>query len=119
MMSRPSSRTSSQPSSACRRRACVTGAPSCQNVPERSSRRPMARIFSICSGVNSKSCDPILREQLLLLQPAHLGLFGRGEGPALLEGAYELVEAAVFLGELCELCLLRSLGLGQTEPPIP
>ena len=26
--------------------------PSCQNVPDRSRRRPMARIFSICSGVN-------------------------------------------------------------------
>ena len=52
-MSRPSSRTSSQRSSAWRSRAWVTGAPSCQNVPARSRRRPIARIFSISSGVSS------------------------------------------------------------------
>ena len=52
-MSRPSSRTSSQRSSAWRSRGWVTAAPSCQNVPARSSRSPIARIFSISSGVSS------------------------------------------------------------------
>ena len=49
-MSRPSSRTSSQRSSAWRSRGWVTAVPSCQNVPARSRRRPIARIFSIMLG---------------------------------------------------------------------
>src|SRR5450432_541016 len=113
MMSRPSSRTSSQRSSACRNRACVTAAPSCQNVPSRSRRRPMARILSIVasSGKNgvgsiSQPSDAIFGQQLLLLQPRDLIAIGGRECMSPLELLHLLVEAAVFGSELIKRFLL-------------
>src|SRR5262245_40599751 len=106
-MSRPSSRTSSQRSSAWRSRGCVTAVPSCQNTPARSRRRPIARIFSIMASVSTsgmassrQSRDAVLGEQLLLLQPDDFDLFGGGEGAASLEHLQLFVESTVFLRQL-------------------
>src|SRR5262245_43679701 len=110
-MLRPSGSTSSQRSSAWRRRACVTSVPWCQNVPERSRRRPIARIFSISSGVSSirglcrdllQASDSILRQELLLFQARDLGLFGGCQGAASFELFQLFVESSVFCGQLGE-----------------
>src|SRR5690348_1678734 len=114
-MSRPSARTSSQRSSACLSRGCVTSWPWCQTLPFRSIERPIVRNCSICSGVKSGTWgqahprDPVLGEQLLLLEPAVLDLLGGRQRRLALEGADQLVETAVLLGELRE----RGFGHGS------
>jgi hypothetical protein len=51
--------------------------------------------------------DPILGEQLLFLEPAHLGLLGGGQGASALEGLHGFIEAAVFGVQLVEESLVR------------
>src|ERR1700710_1432933 len=119
MMSRPSSRTSSQRNSACRNRTWVTAAPSCQNVPSRSRRRPMARIFSIISGVSSTSpqaSDAIFGQQLLLLQPRDLIAIGWRQRVPFLELLHLLVEAAVLCGQLFKDVLIRGDWSHESDP---
>src|ERR1041384_1954310 len=114
-MSRPSSRTSSQRSSAWRSRGCVTAVPSCQNVPARSRRRPIARIFSINSSVNiwtalGQARDAILGQQLLFLQPGDLDLLRGSQRASALEQLELFVETTMFLGQLFQDTLLRVHG---------
>src|SRR5262245_14142400 len=120
------SRTSSQRSRAWRKRGCVTCVPACQNVPARSSRSPICRIFSSNSGVRSipgtltprsalrLAGDLVFGEQLLLLEPTHLDLFGRGQGSAAFEELDGFVEAPMFCGQFFEDCLL---GFSQRDLP--
>src|ERR1041384_1848099 len=140
-MSRPSSRTSRQRSGAWGSRGWATAVPWCQNVPERSRRRPIARSFSIISSVSPdvpagavslitrRLCretrgpqkrragsgqprDPVLGEQLLLLQPDDLDLLPGGQGAPPFQYLELLVEATMFGGELFQDGLLRTLGRG-------
>jgi hypothetical protein len=56
--------------------------------------------------------DPILREQLLLLEATDLDLLRRGQCAAPFEELYCFIEPAVLGGQFIEESLLRELGRG-------
>ena len=79
----------------------------------------MARIFSIISGVRSKSpqaSDAIFGQQLLLLQPRDLIAIGWRQCVPFLELLHLLVEAAVLCGQLFKDVLIGGDWSHESDP---